>query len=217
MKRGISSYIDHTVLNPTATKDNIISLCDEAKAYFFASVCVPPSYVALASSLLKDTDVNVGTVIGFPLGYNNFEAKFQEAKLAVNDGADELDMVINQGALKNGEYDYIVDEIKLIKWNFADKIVKVIVETCNLDQSEKEKVVDIVIDSGADYIKTSTGFSSAGADIDDVILFRKIAGDRLKIKASGGIRDAKTAKAFIKAGADRIGTSSGIKIVTGSD
>ncbi|MFC1855719.1 deoxyribose-phosphate aldolase [Thermodesulfobacteriota bacterium] len=216
MENELSSYIDHSLLKPIANKTAILTLIEEALAYSFATVCVPPCYVALCAEALKGKSVKVCTVIGFPLGYNHFNAKFEEAKIAVADGADELDMVINQCAMKNGEYDYILDEIKLIKWNFPDKIVKVIVETCNLTLDEKKRIVNVVIDSGADFIKTSTGFSSAGAAIDDIKLFKKIAGKKLKIKASGGIKDLATMKAFIAAGADRIGTSSGVTIIGGS-
>jgi deoxyribose-phosphate aldolase len=216
MNSGLSSYIDHSLLKPTASKEEIVKLCKEAAAYSFKAVCIPPYYVSLASDLLKGKKVNVCTVIGFPLGYCHKEAKLLQAKLAVSDGADELDMVINQCALKNGGYDYVLEEIKSIKETFPDKTVKVIVETCNLTLNEKERIVKVVMDSGADFIKTSTGFAASGADINDIILFKKTGGDRLKIKASGGIKDAESAKAFIKAGASRIGTSSGVSIVNGA-
>jgi deoxyribose-phosphate aldolase len=217
MAKELSSYIDHSLLKPTATETEIISLCEEAKVYFFKAVCIPPFYVSLAGSLLKDSDVNVCTVIGFPLGYSKTGAKLKEAELAVRDGADELDMVINQSAVKNEDYGFILNEIGVIKDNFNDKVVKVIVETCNLNLDEKELILNVVVNSGADFIKTSTGFATAGADLDDIVLFKRLAGDRLKIKASGGIRNRETALKFINAGADRIGTSSGIKIVGGGD
>jgi deoxyribose-phosphate aldolase len=213
MNSDLSSYIDHTLLKPTASDTQITTLCEEAMTYSFAAVCVPPYYVSLANSIIPDKKVKICTVIGFPLGYCHKEAKLAQAVQAVEDGADELDMVINQCAVKNGEYDYVLEEIKMIKGRFTDKIVKVLVETCNLSLDEKERLVRIVIDSRADFIKTSTGFGAAGANIDDIILFKKIVGDMLKIKASGGIRDAKTAIAFIKAGAARIGTSSGVNII----
>ena len=213
MDSDLSSYIDHSLLKPTASSEEIINLCKEAMDYSFATVCVPPYYVPLANSVISDNKVKICTVIGFPLGYCHSKAKLVQAKQAVEDGAEELDMVINQCAVKNGDYDYVFKEIKMIKGSLPDNIVKVIVETCNLSLCEKEKLVQIVIDSSADFIKTSTGFAAAGADISDIILFKKIAGDMLKIKASGGIRDYITAKAFIEAGADRIGTSSGVKIV----
>lgn len=209
----ISSYIDHTLLAPTASMEAITKLCEEAREYSFASVCVPPSYVSLAHSKLSNQNVKVCTVIGFPLGYNLIDIKMHEAWFAVDDGADELDMVINQCAVKSGDFDYVFDEVAQIKDAFPNTILKVIVETCNLNLIEKERLVNIVIDSGADYIKTSTGFGSAGAQISDVKLFKKIAGDKIKIKAAGGIRDRKTALEFICAGASRIGASNGVEII----
>ncbi len=213
MISDIASYIDHSLLRPTATQDEIVTLCEEALTYSFAAVCVPPFYVSSAASILTGSDVMVCTVIGFPLGYCTPDAKLVQARHALGDGAGELDMVVNQCAVKNGGFIYILDEIKSIRNACKDKVLKVIVETCNLNLSEKEMLVDIVMRSGADFIKTSTGFGAKGADAADVRLFREIAGDALKIKASGGIRDYMAAETFIDAGASRIGTSKGVAIV----
>jgi len=214
MSSDLASYIDHTVLAPTATKADIIKVCDEAYAHSFASVCIPPCFVKSAKTHSNDK-ILIGTVIGFPLGYNASEAKLYEAVKAVDDGADELDMVINQCMMKDGEQSYVGREIEMIKKRLPDTTLKVIIETCNLNLEEKKTLLRIVTDSGADYIKTSTGFGSAGAKLDDIKLFHQLAIGSIKIKAAGGIRDRATAQAFVDAGANRLGSSSGIKIVKG--
>lgn len=206
-----SKYIDHTLLKPTATKDDIIKLCYEAKKYDFYSVCVNPYYVSLAYSVLKDTGVKIACVVGFPLGMNCTEIKVSEAKRAVEDGASEIDMVVNMGLFKAGEYQEVVEDINALCELGAD--VKVIIETSELSQREIAKMCDIVNKSNALFIKTSTGFVGDGARIDDIKLMKRLMMQTKKIKASGGIRDAKTFLEMIDAGADRIGTSSGVKIM----
>lgn len=210
----IERYIDHTKLNPDAIKDDIVKLCNEAKEYNFKSVCVNPQYVKLCKELLKNTETEVCTVIGFPLGANTMEIKVKEAEQAIEDGASEIDMVINISKLKDKDYDYVLDEIKqIVDLAGENIIVKVIIETCLLEDFEKEKAAQLIMEAGADFVKTSTGFSKSGADVNDIKLLKKVVGDKIKIKASGGIRNFETAKEMIDAGADRIGASSGIKIV----
>lgn len=213
---NIASMIDHTLLKPDATGEMIDKLCAEAKKYEFAAVCVNPYYVSRAKELLKDTNIKVATVIGFPLGANTKEVKAFETEDAIKNGADEVDMVINIGALKSEEYDVVIDDIKsVVKAANGKAIVKVIIETCLLTEEEKIMACKLAKEAGADYVKTSTGFSTGGATVEDVKLMKEIVGDSLKIKASGGIRDYKTAKAMIDAGASRIGASASIKIVEG--
>jgi len=213
---NIDSMIDHTLLKPDATKKMIDKLCKEAKEYGFAAVCVNPYYVSRAKELLKDTNIKVATVIGFPLGANTKEVKAFETEDAIKNGADEVDMVINIGALKSEEYDVVIDDIKsVVKAANGKAIVKVIIETCLLTKEEKIIACKLAKEAGADYVKTSTGFSIGGATVEDVKLMKEIVGDSLKIKASGGIRDYETAKAMIDAGASRIGASASIKIVEG--
>ncbi|QQY80524.1 deoxyribose-phosphate aldolase [Keratinibaculum paraultunense] len=213
---NIASMIDHTLLKPDATKKMIDKLCKEAKEYGFAAVCVNPYYVSRAKELLKDTNIKVATVIGFPLGANTKEVKAFETEDAIKNGADEVDMVINIGALKSEEYDVVIDDIKsVVKAANGKAIVKVIIETCLLTKEEKIIACKLAKEAGADYVKTSTGFSIGGATVEDVKLMKEIVGDSLKIKASGGIRDYETAKAMIDAGASRIGASASIKIVEG--
>lgn len=210
----ISSKIDHTILKPEADRESIVKLCEEAKKYNFAAVCVNPYYVGLCSELLKDSGVNVATVIGFPLGANTSEVKSFETKDAIDNGANEIDMVINIAALKNREYDLVREDIEKVVQASKDRaIVKVIIETALLTEKEKIKACEISKEAGADYVKTSTGFSIAGATVPDVELMKSIVGDSMKVKASGGIRDTETAKAMIQAGASRLGTSSGVKII----
>lgn len=210
----IERYIDHTKLNPDAIKDDIVKLCNEAKEYNFKSVCVNPQYVKLCKELLKNTETEVCTVIGFPLGANTMEIKVKEAEQAIEDGASEIDMVINISKLKDKDYDYVLDEIKqIVDLAGENIIVKVIIETCLLEDFEKEKAAQLIMEAGADFVKTSTGFSKSGADVNDIKLLKKVVGDKIKIKASGGIRNFEAAKEMIDAGADRIGASSGIKIV----
>jgi len=212
----INSKIDHTLLKPEATSDMIENLCREALEFGFAAVCVNPYYVTRAKNLLKGSNIKVATVVGFPLGANTKEVKAFEARKAVEDGADEIDMVINIGALKNRDYEYVMEDIKAVVNAVEGKaIVKVIIETCLLTKEEKIKACELSKEAGADFVKTSTGFSTGGATIEDIILMKKTIGDSMQIKASGGIRDFETAKAMIEAGASRIGASSSVKIVKG--
>ncbi len=207
----LSKYIDHTLLKPVATKEDIVKLCAEAKQFDFYSVCVNPCYVELASNELKGTDVKVACVIGFPLGANSTEIKKLEAIEAVKNGAGELDMVINQGLFKMGEYDQVVADINAVCE--AGVPVKVIVETSQLNQEEIAKLCELVNISNALFIKTSTGFVGDGAKLEDVKLMRELMLETKLVKASGGIRDKETFLKMIEAGADRIGTSSGTKLI----
>jgi deoxyribose-phosphate aldolase len=212
--KNIASMIDHTLLKPEATEDMVRSLCSEAKEYGFAAVCVNPFYVSLAKEVLKDSEVKIATVIGFPLGANSKDVKSYETIKAIEDGANEVDMVINIGALKNKEYDVVRNDIKAVVDATKNKaIVKVIIETCLLNQEEKIKACELAMEAGADFVKTSTGFSTGGATLEDVKLMKTVVGNNLQIKASGGIRDYETALAMIEAGASRIGASASVKIV----
>ena len=206
-----SKYIDHTLLKPIATKDDIKKLCEEAIEYDFYSVCVNPYYVEYASQLLQGTDVKVACVIGFPLGANTTQIKKLEAVEAVKNGAGELDMVINQGLFKMGEYQAVLDDINAVCE--AGVPVKVIIETSQLNQEEIAKLCEIVNQSNALYIKTSTGFVGEGARLDDVKLMASLMAEGKLVKASGGIRDEQTFAQMVEAGATRIGTSSGTKLV----
>lgn len=208
----ILSVCDHTLLLQDATPEQIKALCDDAIKYKTASVCIPPCYVAMAKDYVKDK-MAICTVIGFPNGNMTTKTKVFETKDAINDGADEIDMVINIGMLKSGNYDYVLDEIKQIKAACGDKILKVIIETCLLNDDEKIKMCEIVTKAGADFIKTSTGFSTAGATFDDVKLFANNVGPNVRIKAAGGISSLDDAKQFIELGASRLGTSRVVKIV----
>ncbi len=209
----MNSYIDHTNLKMDASIRDIEKLCDEAIKYQFASVCVHPYYVSLASELLKDTNVEVCTVIGFPLGMNTTATKVYEAIGAVENGATEIDMVINVGALKNKDYEYIKDEIEEIRDSIDGKVLKVIIETCYLTKEEIVKMTEICNETFVNFIKTSTGFGTSGATIEDIELINKTKSNVLEIKASGGIKDYDTALEMIEAGATRLGTSSGVKIM----
>ena len=211
----LARYIYNTLLAADATEDMIVKLCKEAKEYKFASVCVNSCHVALASRILKDSDVNVCTVVGFPLGAMSTKAKAYEASLAVVEGATEVDMVINIGALKDKRYDEVEKDIREVKRACLGKLLKVIIETCLLTDEEKVKACELSKKAGADYVKTSTGFSKWGAKKEDVALMRKTVGPGMGVKASGGIRDRETALEMIKAGASRLGCSSGIAIVKG--
>ena len=215
---NIAKYIDHTNLKSYATKEDIIKLCEEAKKYGFYAVCVNPYRVKLAKEHLKGTDIKVASVIGFPLGATPTEVKVFEAKKALENGADELDMVINIGALKDKNYEYVKKDIEDVTKVAHEKgaIVKVIIETCYLSEEEKEIACKLAMEAGADFVKTSTGFGTEGATIEDVKLMRKVVGDKLGVKAAGGIRTYEEALAMINAGANRIGTSSGVKIIEGS-
>ena len=210
---NITSIIDHTLLKPEATKEMIEKLCSEAKEYNFFSVCVNPYYVKTAKEELEGSNVKIATVIGFPLGSTPKEVKAFEASEAIKNGADELDMVINIGALKDGDYTTVEEDIKAVVNEVTDKaLVKVIIETCLLDDEEKKKACEIARAAGADFVKTSTGFSTGGATVEDVKLMREVVGEDLGVKASGGIRDYETAKKMVEAGASRIGASSSIEI-----
>ena len=210
----ILAACDHTLLLQDATWDEIKVICDDAKKYGTASVCIPPCYVRAAKEYLKD-DVAICTVIGFPNGNMTTETKVFETKDALENGADEIDMVINIGMLKAGEYDYVLNEIKQIKEACGSHILKVIIETCLLTDEEKVRMCELVTASGADYIKTSTGFSTAGATFDDIRLFSEHIGDNVKIKAAGGISSLEDAEKFMELGADRLGTSRIVKLVKG--
>jgi len=210
----INSYIDHTLLKATATERNIIDLCEEAKQYNFYSVCVNSCYVPLAKQLMEETAVKVCSVIGFPLGAMSTEAKVYEAKKAVEDGADEIDMVMNVGLLKSKNYFRVLKDISDVKIAIGKTPLKVILEISELSKNEIILASEICLDAKADFVKTSTGFSKSGATLTAVKIIRKTIRNKAKIKASGGIGDYDTAIKFIEAGADRIGTSNGIAIVT---
>ncbi len=210
--KKILSLCDHTLLSQTAKIEDIYSLIDDAIKYGVASVCIPPCYVKMAKEYSKN-QVKICTVIGFPNGNTTTKTKIFETISAIEDGADEIDMVINIGMLKGGEYNYVEKEIKEIKSACQDKILKVIIETCLLTDEEKIKMCEIVTNSGADYIKTSTGFSTSGATFYDVELFSKHVGKNVKIKAAGGIKSIEDAEKFISLGASRLGTSQIVKIV----
>ncbi|NMB06972.1 MAG: deoxyribose-phosphate aldolase [Tissierellia bacterium] len=213
---GIGKMIDHTLLKADATEDMIKKLCKEAKEHEFAAVCVNPYYVGLANEILKDSEVKVATVIGFPLGANTSEVKAFETENAIKNGADEVDMVINIGALKSKNYDLVREDIKAVVDAAKDKaLVKVIIETCLLNEEEKRIACELSKEAGADYVKTSTGFSTGGATVEDVKLMKEIVGENMGVKASGGIRDYEKAKAMVDAGASRIGASASIDIVKG--
>ena len=214
---SINKYIDHTNLKADISKDDLIKLINEAKEYNFCSVCINPSLVKEASSLLEDSDVKVCSVIGFPLGANTTSTKVYEAKEAVVNGADEIDMVINISKLKDKDYDYVLDEIKQIKAAIGDTVLKVIIETCLLTNEEKIKACEIVSNSGAEFIKTSTGTSTGGASVEDIILMKEHVTNDVLIKAAGGVRNYVDAINMIKAGASRIGTSGGVSIVNGCE
>ena len=208
----ILSKCDHTLLTVGATEKEILALCDDGIKYGVASVCIPPCYVKAAKSYSSDK-LKICTVIGFPNGYCAGEIKASEAALAVKDGADEIDMVINVGMLKDKLYDGILSEINLVKAAIGDKVLKVIIETCLLTEDEKIKMCEIVSNSDADFIKTSTGFSTGGATKEDIALFKKYITNGKKIKAAGGISTIDDAIDFINLGADRLGTSRIVKIV----
>ena len=208
----ILSVCDHTLLSQTATWNDIKSICDDGIKYKTSSVCIPPCYVKRAKEYVGNK-LPICTVIGFPNGYNTTAVKIFETEQALRDGADEIDMVINIGALRDGDYEYLISEISQIKKVCGDKVLKVIIETCLLSESEIIKMCGIVTESGADFIKTSTGFSSGGATKDDVALMKKHVGGDVKVKAAGGISDLSDAEEFIALGADRLGTSRIVKAV----
>ena len=217
MISNILSKVDHTLLSQSATWEEIKVICDDAVKFGTASVCVAPSFVKRCAEYLKDKSVLVCTVIGFPNGYNTKEVKVFETKNAIDNGADEIDMVINIGDVKMGDYDKILDEIKEIKAVCGEKTLKVIIETCLLTDEEKKEMCRVVSKSGADFIKTSTGFSTGGATFDDIKLFSENVEKHVKIKAAGGISSIDDAEKFISLGASRLGTSRIVKILKNSD
>lgn len=209
----MNAYIDHTLLKPDATKQQIHTLCEEAIKYQFASVCVNPYWVSYCRELLKNSNVKVCTVIGFPLGANTTETKVFEAKNAIANGADELDMVINIGALKDKKYDIVLKDIKEIVKVKENTILKVIIETCLLSDEEIKKVCELCVEAHADFVKTSTGFSTSGATVHAVALMKESVQQKCLIKAAGGIRTKEDMQKMIKAGANRIGTSKGTSLI----
>ena len=215
--KPIQKYIDHTLLKPTATKQDIKLLCQEAKEHHFFSVCVNSSYIKLAKKELQKSEVKICGVVGFPLGAMSSESKLFEAQSALSDGADEIDMVMNIGLLKSHDYDAFAEDIRAIKKIMPNKVLKVILETCYLDDDEIIKASSIAIECGADFIKTSTGFGTEGATVKNIRLIKYVAHkSNTKLKASGGIRNYNIAKEFIDLGVDRLGLSSSIAIVDGS-
>ena len=213
--KDLAKYIDHTLLKPEATPDQIEKLCKEAKKHGFASVCVNPTNVALAAKLLKGSVVKVCTVIGFPLGANTSFVKAAETRDAIANGADEIDMVINVGALKAKNYDQVEKDIAAVVEAANGNLVKVIIETCLLTDEEKVEACKLSKKAGADFVKTSTGFNKSGATPEDIALMRKTVGPKLGVKASGGVRDTAAALEMIKNGATRIGASASIAIIEG--
>lgn len=211
----INQYIDHTLLKADAKKEEIKKLVDQANEYKFKSVCVNSSYVSYIRNM--DKDIRITSVIGFPLGGMTTNAKVFEAKDALDKGADEIDMVINVGRLKDKDYDFIFEDIKEVKKACGEKILKVIIETCLLEDEEKIKACELSKEAGADFVKTSTGFSTGGAKIEDVVLMRKTVGEEMGVKASGGIHTYKEAIEMIEAGASRLGCSASIEIVKGEE
>lgn len=209
----MNEYFDSTLLKSISTKEDIKKLCLDAKKYNFATVCINPCYVTYASDLLADSNVGICTVIGFPLGANCTEIKVEEARKAISDGASEVDMVINVGYLKDKDYQYIINEIKSIKGVVNGKVLKVIIETCYLDDNEIKKMTEICNDLEVDFIKTSTGFGTRGASLNDIELINKYKNKKLKVKASGGIKTREDAKKYIELGVNRIGTSNAVNMM----
>jgi deoxyribose-phosphate aldolase len=214
---NLSKYIDHTYLKPVGTCKEIEKLCHEAKEYNFAAVCVNPTWIDFCKKMLDKSDVKVATVIGFPLGAMTTESKVYEATDAINHGADEIDMVMNIGKLLDCDYDYVKSDISEVSNVCQDAILKVIIETAYLTKEEIVKACELAVEAGADYVKTSTGFASEGATLENVRLMRKTVGPDIGVKAAGGIRSYEDAIQMIEAGATRIGASSGVKIVSGEN
>ncbi len=212
-----NKLFDHTILKADATKEAVLNICAEAKEHEYMSVCVNTYYTAFVANELKDTNVKVCTVIGFPLGQMSTKAKALETQCAVEDGADEIDMVLNVAALKDGDYDVVSEDIKAVKKACNGALLKVILETCLLTKEEIVKACELSVEAGADFVKTSTGFSTGGATAEDIALMRKTVGPNVGVKASGGIRDAKTAIAMVEAGANRIGASATVAIMAGQE
>ncbi|MEN9447275.1 MAG: deoxyribose-phosphate aldolase [Bacteroidota bacterium] len=211
----LSKYIDHTLLKATATEADIIQLCKEAIEYDFYAVCVNSCYVTFCKNLLQDSTIKIASVVGFPLGAMQTDSKIFEATQAIKNGADEIDMVINIGLLKSEKYDLVEQEIKQIKEAIGNKILKVIIETCYLTDEEKKIATRLTINAGADFVKTSTGFGTGGATLEDIALMKSITSNNIQIKASGGIRNFASAQQYIDLGVTRIGTSNGIAILNG--
>ena len=210
--KEVLKHVDHTLLKPYATWEDMKKLCEEAVKYHMASVCVPPCYIRRIKEAYKEK-INVCTVVGFPLGYCVTDAKLAETKQAIEDGAGEIDMVINLCDVKNGDFHKIKEEISALKKVCGNRVLKVIVETCYLNKEEKIALCEIVTEAGADFIKTSTGFGTAGASLEDIQLFKEHIGTGVKIKAAGGIRTKEDMVDYLKAGCDRIGTSSAISVL----
>lgn len=210
-----SKLFDHTILKADATREQVVKICDEAKKYNFMSVCVNTYYAPLVAGELEGTDVKTCCVVGFPLGQMSTESKALETAYAVQVGADEIDMVINVGALKDKDYAAVLADIRAVRAVCVGKTLKVIIETCLLTDEEKVKACELSVEGGADFVKTSTGFSTGGAKAEDVALMRKTVGPDIGVKASGGIRDEATAKAMVEAGASRLGTSATVAIIGG--
>ena len=210
--KEVLKHVDHTLLKPYATWEDMKKLCEEAVKYHMASVCVPPCYIRRIKEAYKEK-INVCTVVGFPLGYCVTDAKLAETKQALEDGAGEIDMVINLCDVKNGDFHKIKEEISALKKVCGNRVLKVIVETCYLNKEEKIALCEIVTEAGADFIKTSTGFGTAGASLEDIQLFKEHIGTGVKIKAAGGIRTKEDMVDYLKAGCDRIGTSSAISVL----
>ena len=213
---NIAKYIDHTVLKATTTSKEVEKLCLEAKEYGFYSVCVNGCFVKECKELLKDSDVKIAAVVGFPLGAMTKTAKVFEAREAIANGANEIDMVINVGKLIEGDSKYVEDEIREIKEAIGENVLKVIIETCYLNEEQKMLACELSLNANADFVKTSTGFGTAGATFEDVILMKKMVGDNAEVKASGGVKSYETAEKYIELGATRLGTSSGIDIIKGA-
>ena len=213
----VNKYIDHTILKPETTKAQILTLCEEAKQFNFASVCVNPTWVATCANELKGTDVKVCTVIGFPLGATFKEVKAYETKLAIENGASEIDMVINVGAAKDQNWELVYEDIKAVVEAANGVLVKVIIETCLLTDEEKVKACEMAVKAGAHFVKTSSGFSTGGATAADVALMLQTVGESVGVKASGGVRTAEDMKVMVEAGANRIGTSGGVSLVQGKE
>ncbi len=209
----LAGMIDHTLIRPTATEQDIITLCEEARTYSFCSACVPPIYVPLAVRCLKDTGVKVGTVVGFPLGYQEPEVKVVEAALAIREGAKDIDMVMNIAAMKSGDYSLVKKDIEGVVRAANGATVKVIIEACYLTEAEKLRACEILAEAGAHFAKTSTGLAEGGATVEDVRLLRRHLPSLIGVKAAGGIRDCQTAISMAEAGANRIGTSTGPEII----
>ena len=213
MEKKWNKLIDHTLLKANASKNDITKLCDEAMQYDFASVCVNPVWVSYCAEYLKESDVRVCTVIGFPLGANTSKVKAYEAKMAIEEGADEVDMVINIGALKAGDMDTVYQDIQAVVDASQGHCVKVIIETCLLTDEEKVLACQQAMKAKATFVKTSTGFSTGGATVHDVALMKQTVGDHCEVKASGGVKTFEDMEAMVNAGASRIGTSSGISLM----